>query len=130
MAVSNLLGSEPISMNAGAAITKDRLVKISAANTVIATAAITDLALGAALHTAASGDNNVPIQVFGVAKLTAAAAISVGAEVMPDSGGGGKIATASGATARSVGVALEAAGADGDVISVLLLPCPKGPANS
>ena len=116
---------------AGAAIVANRLVKLDTTEgQVIHTAAITDDAVGASLKTYASGDAGVEVQIGGIVKLTAAAAISLGAQVMPDSGGAGKIATAAGATAVSCGVALQAASADGDVISVLLLPALKAPANS
>lgn len=124
MADYNLLGVAPLSMIAGGTVTKNRLVKVhTTANQVIHTAAIADQALGAAMESAASGEM-VPVQIFGKAKLTAAAAISAGDPVMPDSGGGGKIATSAGATAVSIGFATQAAGADGDVIEVIL----SGPA--
>lgn len=130
MATYQLLGTSPISFIAGGSITKDTLVKMdTTAGQVVVTTAITDMAIGAALKTVSSGEI-VPVQIFGVAKLTAKAAITTNVEVMPDGAGGGKVAASSGATARSIGVALEAAGADGDVISVLLTMCPKGPANS
>lgn len=131
MANSNQLGVSPAGYIAGGTIAQYRLVKLdSTAGQVIATAAITDVAVGGSL-TSASSAGTVGVQMFGKVKLTAAAAISLGAQVMPDSGGGGKIATAAGATAKSCGVALEAAGADGDIIEVLLAAPPvNGPANS
>lgn len=130
MANFNLQGTTPDSFISGAAITANRLVKISAANTVIATAAITDLPVGAAMTAATASGELVTIQKFGRAKLCAAAAISAGAQVMPDGGGGGKVATSSGATARTIGQALEAAGADGDIIEVELLIAGNTAANS
>lgn len=131
MAQSNMQGVSPSGFIAGGTISQYRLVKLdSTQGQVIATAAITDVAVGGSLASAVSG-GTVPVQPYGKVKLTAAAAISLGAQVMPDSGGGGKIATAAGATAVSVGLALEAAGADGDIIEVLLTaPNVKGPANS
>lgn len=131
MANYNLQGVSPVSFIAGGSITANRLVKADTTQgQVVVTTAITDAPLGVALETASSG-GLVPVQMYGKAKLTAAAAISVGAQVMADSGGGGKIATASGATAVSCGIALEAAGADGDIIEVqLVTPNVKGPANS
>ncbi len=42
----------------------------------------------------------------------------------------GKCVTAAGATAVSCGIALEAALADGDIISVLLHPGVRSPANT
>jgi hypothetical protein len=130
MADSNFLGVSPQSFLAGAAITANRLVELSAADTVTATDAITDLPLGVALVAATAAGDLVPVQQFGVAKLTASAAISVGAQVMPTASGAGKVSTSSGATARTVGVALEAAGADGDIIKVQLLLAGNTAANS
>jgi hypothetical protein len=127
----NFEGSTPQSWIAGGAITANRLVMSDTTEgQVIATTGITSQALAVSLHTLASGDVG-DFQTFGVAKLEAAAAISLNDEVMPDSGGGGKIATSSGATARSVGIALQAAGGGGEIIMVkLALPVVKGPANS
>lgn len=126
MADSNFFGVSIASFTAGAAITRNRAVKMSGAN-VIHTAAITDVAIGVATQDADSG-KQVEVQLFGKAKIVAAAAITAGVEVMPDSGGAGKVATAAGATAVNMGVALEAAGADGDVIAVLLsVPNVRGP---
>jgi hypothetical protein len=125
MADSNQLGVSPISFKAGAAIGINRAVILdSASNTVIAASAITDLVIGIALEAAAAAGDLVPVQVFGKAKVVASAAIAVGAQLMPTGSGSGKVATAAGATAKSMGVALQAAGADGDVIEALLA-CPN-----
>ena len=131
MANSNQMGVSPAGYIAGATVTQYRLVKLdSTAGQVIHTTAITDVGLGAALQTASTG-GTVPVQQFGKVKLTASDAISLGAQVMPTAAGAGKIVTAAGATAKSCGIALEAAGADGDIIEVLLVaPAVNGPANS
>lgn len=127
----NFEGSTPNSWIAGGSITANRLVKQDTTeNQVIATAAITDEPIGVSLGTYASADVG-EFQTTGVARLEAAAAISLGAEVMPDGGGGGKIATAAGATAQSIGIALQAAGGAGEIIKVkLALPGAKRPPNS
>lgn len=131
MAQSNMQGVSPAGYIAGGTITANRLVKLdSTAGQVVATTAITDVAVGAALTSAVSG-GTVAVQSFGKVKLTASAAITVGAQVMPTATGDGKVVTAAGATARSIGVALEASGADGDIIEVLLVaPIGNGAANS
>lgn len=117
---------------AGAAITANRLVKLdSTAGQVIVTTAITEQVVGIALDTVASGELVSVLTMSGAkGKVTASAAISLGAEVMPTASGAGKCATAAGATAVSCGIALSAAGADGDIIEVLLRPSVKSPANS
>ena len=83
-----------------------------------------DITFGISLISGGSGDV-IPVQQFGVAKITASAAISAGAEVMATASGAGKISTLSGATSRGIGVALTASLADGDVIEVQLKPLPN-----
>lgn len=58
------------------------------------------------------------VAVYGVTKVVAGAAITKGANVMSDAAGKAITATA---TDYLRGIALEAAAADGDIISVLLL---------
>lgn len=123
----NYLGISPVGFKVGTGgTTKDRLVKLDATvtgtPTVIPSAAITDEHLGVALTTQVAGEV-VAVQSYGVARCVASAAIVAGDKVM--FAAGGKVATANGATAKLVGVALESAGADGDVIPVLLKggPC-------
>jgi len=131
MANYNTLGVSPQGFIAGGTILQYRAVVLdSTAEQVVATSAITNVVLGASMQSASSGET-VPVQTFGVVKLTASAAISLGAQVMPTGSGAGKISTASGATAVSCGIALEAAGADGDIIAVQLHSVNvNGPANS
>jgi hypothetical protein len=131
MADSNFLGTSLMGFKAGGTIGINRLVKLdSTAGQVVVTSAITDVAIGVATQSATSGDN-VPVQVFGKAKVVASGAVSLGDQLMPTSSGSGKVVTAAGATAISCGVALQAAGADGDTIEALLaVPGVNRPANS
>jgi hypothetical protein len=82
--------------------------------------------------TSAASGGTVHLQTFGKVKVVASDVIALGAQVMPTHAGGGKVVTAAGATAKSVGVALTASGADGDIIEVLLHGGPNvnGVANS
>lgn len=131
MAYENYAGISPLPFKAGAAIGQYRAVKQgAAAHEVIATTAFTDIVMGVAQVSAAAAEDQVPVQIGGVAKMVAGAAIALGAQVMPQASGAGKVITAAGATAVSCGVALEAAAADGDIISVRLIPNAAGPANS
>ena len=132
MALYNNQNVAPLSFVAGAAISQYRAVKLdSTEGRVVASAAIADLTIGASMNSAAALGDLVTVQNFGKVKLTASAAISLGDQVMVTAAGAGKISTASGATAKSIGVALQAAGADGDVIEVqLAAPNVNGPANS
>lgn len=131
MAESNFLGVSPQSFVAGGVVPINVLVMLhSVEGQVVVTTGITSLGLGAATISAASG-GLVSVQQFGKAKLTAGAAISLGAQLMPAAAGGGLVETAAGATAKSIGVALQAAGASGDVIEVLLaVPPVFGPVNA
>lgn len=131
MALAQSQGVSPLRALAGAAVTQYRAVKVTTTkDRYIHTAAIADVCAGIALVAAAAAGDAFSIQTMGVAKCVAAAAISVGDKVMPDSGGGGKVATSSGA-ANELGVALTAAAADGDIIEVQLsLPATERVANA
>jgi hypothetical protein len=131
MSTSNFLGTSPISFVAGGTITQYAMVKLhSTAGQVVVTDAIADLAIGVALTGAATG-GTVAVQTFGRAKVVAGDVIALGAQVMCKAAAAGNVLTAAGATAKSVGVALMASGADGDIIEVLLAtPNVNGVANS
>lgn len=129
MAEFNLQGVSPVSFIAGGTIVANRLVEISAANTVTATDGEADLPIGVATVGGSTGDL-ITVQQFGKAKICASDAISVGAQVEPTASGAGKVVTAGGAAARSIGIALTASGADGDIIEVQLMLSGNGPANS
>lgn len=129
MSEFNLQSVSPQSFVAGGTILANRLVEISAANTVTATDAIADLPIGVALIGGVAGDL-IPVQQFGKAKIVASAAVAVGAQLMCTAAGAGKCLTAAGATARTIGQALTAAGADGDVLEVQLMLTGNGPANA
>jgi hypothetical protein len=127
MAKSNFAGTSPVTAAAGATITDAKVLKMSGATVIHATAE-GDTAIGVSCRAAASGEF-LPIQIAGIARVTAGAAITAGLEVECTTGG--KVITAGGAASNSVGVAMEAALADGDVIEVLLsVPAIKGPANT
>ena len=112
-------GSEPFTKLASADIIGGRLVSASGANTVANSGADVATVIGVAGDDALNG---APVTVYprpaGVHPLVASAAIAVGAKVM--SAAGGKVATI-GAGANPIGIALEAAAADLDVIDVLFI---------
>jgi hypothetical protein len=70
-------------------------------------------------RTAADDGDNVPVDVVGTAVVEAGAAFSKGASLKVDANGKAILWATSGA---KVAVALEAAGADGDLVEVLLIP--------
>lgn len=130
-ASNNNLNIAPLSFVAEEAITANRALKLgSVEGQVLHTTAITEACIGVALQTVAAGQE-VPVQIFGVVKCVASAAVSMGAELMPTAAGAGKVMTAAGATARGMGFALQDAAGDGSIFSVLLAgPQAKSAAHS
>lgn len=92
-------------------------VEETAAKTVNACNAITDIAVGVLQNKPTQGQA-ASVAIDGTTKVVAGAAIAVGAKVAP-------MATGKAQTAASTqfprGVALEAAAADGDLIEILLI---------
>lgn len=109
------------SFTAGAAIAAFRLVKLSAAETVVPAAAAADASIGVANEVAAASGERQDVVMAGIAFVEAGAAVALGALVMSDASGRGITATAAaGTNVRVIGTALDAASAAGDVIRVLL----------
>ena len=117
---------------AGGAITANRAVKLSAAGTVVHTTASAEDVIGIATQTVASG---AYVEVFclngGKHKVGTAAAVTAGNQVMPNSADGGLCIAASGASAKSFGIATTtSSGTSGEVVEVLLRFGVNGPANT
>jgi predicted RecA/RadA family phage recombinase len=103
---------------AAGAISKGARVKISAAET-IDNAGLAEKEIGTALQAAFAAGDRVAVKLrtaAGTHKMIAAAAIAVGATVF--TAASGKVSV-SASTAFQVGSAVEAAGANNDVIEVL-----------
>jgi len=104
---------------ASAAIGKHERVKIESAGT-IAQAGLAEKEIGTALNEAYAAGDNVAVHLSsaaGTCKMIAIEAISVASAVYTETDG--KIQDTAQATAYLVGIALEEATADGDVIEVL-----------
>ncbi len=111
------------SFTAGAAITAFRLVKLSAAETVVPAAAAADASIGVANEVAAASGERQDVVMAGIAFVEAGAAVALGALVMSDASGRGiTAAAAAGSNVRVIGTAIDAASAAGDVIRVLVSP--------
>lgn len=111
------------SFSAGGAITAYRIVKFSAAETVVLAAASTDALIGVTNEVAAASGERQDVVLEGIAFVEAGAAVALGALVTADASGRGiTAAPAAGSNARLIGTALDAASAAGDVIRVLLSP--------
>lgn len=108
-----------VTFTASGTVTGGRLQAVTGNRTCADAGADASTVVGVAGFDGVSGD---PVLVFtragGVQQLTASGAIAAGARVI--SATGGKIATV-GAGSNPIGIALEAAAADGNVIDVLFL---------
>lgn len=119
--MSNLLMAR--AFVAGAAINPYRIVRLSAADTVIQAAAATESMFGVNTDLTIVSGERVEVMTHGIAWIEAGAAIALGAPVTADAVGRGVTAApAAGVNNRIIGFALEAAVAAGDQIRVLLSP--------
>jgi hypothetical protein len=93
-----------------------KFAKVTGANAVNIATAGTDVVIGVIQNKPTSGQA-VEVETQGTTKVVAGAAISAGAAVMPDASGRAVTATS---TNKIQGVALEAAGGAGELVTVLL----------
>ncbi len=106
---------------AGEALTKYRFVKAAATEGQVDLCdAATDRPLGVTQQSAAAQGDAAPVDVLGVIKVEAGAAVAFGAVVGTDASG--RAVAKSTAGDFIAGTALEAAGAAGDIIAVMLTP--------
>jgi len=111
------------SFTAGAAINPRRFVKLSAANTVIQAAAVSDAIIGASNDVGAASGERQDVVMSGITEIEASAAFSLGALLTSDAvGRAAAAAPAAGTNNRIGGIALDAAVATGDIVRVLLTP--------
>jgi hypothetical protein len=119
--VSNLILAK--AFTAGGAISPYRIVRFSAAETVVQAAAATESVIGVNTDLTIVSGERVEVMTHGIAWVEAGAAITIGAPVTADSVGRGiTAAPAAGVNNRIIGLALDAAVAAGDQIRVLLSP--------
>jgi hypothetical protein len=110
---------EAVSMTVGADVTGQRLVAVSGSKTISPAGADAANVIGVAGFDAVAGDRvTVYTRAGGIHRLVANGAITAGAKVI--SATGGKVATI-GAGANPIGIALQTAVNDLDVIDVLFL---------
>lgn len=111
------------SLSAGGAISPFRLLKFSAAETVVLAAAATDFIIGVSNEVGAASGERQDVVLSGIAFAEASAAIALGALLTSDASG--RVVTAApaaGTNNRIIGNAMEAAAATGDVIRILVKP--------
>jgi len=132
MAKANLIGTSCAPFTCNGVITANHFVKVhTTAGQVIKSNAIADLSCGVAQNTTTATGDQITVQIYGVAKaVLGTGGATVGQELMVIASESGAVGPASGATAVTVCVALEA-GDSGETIAVLLkTPCGKRPANT
>lgn len=102
-------------------VTKGAVCKLSSGAVVLCTATATDNPVGIALYAAAAAET-VAVALLnesGSREMIAAGAISAGAKVYAAADGKVQALPVASGTYRLIGIALEAATADGDLIEVL-----------
>ncbi|MGO4488160.1 capsid cement protein [Microbacterium sp. 2RAF4] len=113
------LPGQAVTFTASADVTGGRLVSLTGAYSVGPAGADSAAVVGVAGFDAKSGESvTVYTRAGGVQRLTASGAIAAAAKV--SSAAAGKIQTI-GSTTNPIGLALQAAAADGDVIDVLFI---------
>jgi hypothetical protein len=130
MAQENFIGMAPLARVAGGTILRGQGLVINSSGAVVASTAITEAIAGVALDDAASGAQCLFMPSGPVVTAIGGAAITVGAQVMPQATGPGKFVTAAGATSLSCGIALSNPGADNGLFELLLVPTLRSAANT
>ncbi|MFN7610467.1 MAG: DUF2190 family protein [bacterium] len=119
--MSNLLLAK--AFTAGGAISPYRIVRFSAAETVVQAAAATEAMFGVNTDLTIVSGERVEVMTHGIAWVEAGAAITIGLPLTSDASGRAVAAApAAGVNNRIIGIALDAAVAAGDQIRVLLSP--------
>lgn len=108
---------------AGGAIAPYRIVRCSAADTVVQAAAATEALLGATMDVAPASGERTDVVLSGIAVIEAGGAIALTAWVTSDAQGRAVAAApGAGVNHRIIGIPLEPAVAAGDLIRVALSP--------
>ncbi len=117
MAVESRIWDESFESAADHTAKQFFIVKLDSTAKIVLAAAAGDLLLGVLQNDPNTGQA-AQVRILGITKAVAGAAITLGDEVISDTAG--KVISTAAAGDRILGQALEAAAADGDVISVLL----------
>ena len=117
MAVESRIWDESFEAGADLSTKQTFLVKQDANGRIVLSAAAGDNTLGALTNDPKQNQVGA-VRILGIAKITAGAAVTLGDQLISDAAG--KVIPTAAAGDRIIGEALEAAGADGDIISVLL----------
>ena len=114
--------NEPISLTAGATVSRGRYVKLSSGKVIHATAS-SDNVIGVSASDG-TADSAILVNLYGgLLEVEASAAIAVDALITATTAG--KAVSTTSAAARILGTALTACSADGEFITVLHQPTPS-----
>lgn len=106
---------------AGGAIAAYRMVRLSAAETIVQASGPTDAIIGTTLEIAAAAGERADAAMSGIVFVEAGGAVALGGMVTSDASGRAvAVAPAAGVNNRVLGFAVEAAVASGDVVRVML----------
>jgi hypothetical protein len=109
------------SFRAGGAIAAFRIVRMSAADTVVQAAAVTEGLIGVNDDVAALAGESCDVVMAGMAFVEAGAAFAVGARLTTDSQGRAVAATpAAGVNNAIIGIAVDNAVAAGDIVRIMI----------
>jgi len=112
----------PISMKQGDSIAAYRIVRVSAANTVAACSATTDIIVGVTDDEAQKSTQAVPVMVGGVGKVYCNDTMAAGVLIKTDASGRGVAFAESTAGVYVLGVCLDTVTATGTIARVLINP--------
>ena len=111
----------PITLLTGAIVATKRLLQLSTGTVIHNVAAATSDPIGTSEYAGASGDK-IAIRTLsedGTLEITAAGAISLDADVYAAAAGKVQALPATGGIYKKIGIAMEAATADGDIIEIM-----------
>ena len=114
------MSNAPVSMKQGDSIAAYRIVRVTSANTVALTSALTDVPFGVTLDSANSTNQYVPVAIAGIAKVYCNDSIAAGGLVGTDATGRGVpyvvISTGSYFVGINIGPKVNATGALAEIL--------------
>lgn len=112
----------PLSFKQADSITAHRIVRVSAAQTVAACSATTDIIIGVTVDDANKSSQAVPVAVAGVAKVYCNDTMAAGTLIKTDASGRGVAFVESTAGVYVLGVCLDTVSATGTLADVVINP--------
>lgn len=116
------MSNAPVSFKVADSISAYRIVRVSAANTVAACSATTDIIAGVTTDNVASSSQAVPVQISGIGKVYCNETMAAGVLVMTNAAGQGIPFVESTAGVYVLGVLLDTVSSTGTIANVLINP--------